>query len=77
MKLKRRKRWVQKVHTKWHPPQGFFKKSSSSIVKGLLANSKDRNQAIKRLTFYINRSGKNLSKEERVSLFAAKLRLSQ
>jgi hypothetical protein len=77
MKIKHRKRWVQKVRIKWHPPQGFFKGSSSSIVRGLLANSKDKNQAMKRLTFYMNRAGKGLPKDELINLLAAKMRLSQ
>jgi len=49
------------VKTKWEPKEGIFlSKSPESIVRYLRANSKDDSQAIKRLTFYMNRAGENL-----------------
>lgn len=74
---RKHKKWVQKIKTKWHPPEGFFSGSSSSIVKGLLANSKDKSQAMKQLVFYMNRAGKKLPRDEQITLYTAKLRLSQ
>lgn len=50
------------VKTKWHPKDGLFtEKDPKKIVDYLLKNSKDRGQAMKRLTFYINRAGDKLS----------------
>ena len=67
--------WSSSVHEKWTPPEGFFTKSASAIAKGLLAASKDESQAMKRLNFYINRAGKNLSADDRARLEAAKAKL--
>lgn len=50
------------VKTKWHPKDGLFtEKDPKKIVDYLLKNSKDRGQAMKRLTFYMNRAGDKLS----------------
>lgn len=50
------------VKTKWHPKDGLFtEKDPKKIVDYLLKNSKDRGQAMKRLTFYMNRAGNKLS----------------
>lgn len=50
------------VKSKWHPKDGLFtEKDPKKIVDYLLNNSKDRGQAMKRLTFYMNRAGDKLS----------------
>lgn len=49
------------VETEWTPKEGIFlEKDPKKIAAYLLRNSKDRGQAMKRLTFYMNRSGENL-----------------
>jgi hypothetical protein len=64
--------WSGDVKTKWSPPVGFFTKSPSDIAKGLKSASKDYAQASRRLNFYINRAGENLSKTDLDRLEAAK-----
>jgi tRNA(adenine34) deaminase len=66
------KQWSADVETKWSPPEGFFTKSSSEIAKGLKASSSSYGQAAKRLSFYINRAGKNLTATDLARLEAAK-----
>lgn len=49
------------VETEWKPKKGLFlSKSPRYIANYLLDHSDNRGQAIKRLTFYMNRAGKNL-----------------
>ena len=49
------------VESEWEPEDGLFSmKSANYIANYLIKNSEDVGQAIKRLTFYMNRSGKNL-----------------
>lgn len=49
------------VETKWSPREGLFKEDDpEKIVRSLVRSSKDYNQAMKRLTFYMNRAGENL-----------------
>lgn len=50
-------KWIQDVETKWEPPEGFFTQKPSEIMKGLKKYSKDYNQALHRLLFYMNRAG--------------------
>lgn len=64
--------WSKGVSKKWSPPEGFFKKGASAIASGLKSASKDLKQAMSRLNFYINRAGKNLSKEDKDRLENAK-----
>lgn len=73
--------WIDKVEDKQESkpdnaqgdfPEGFFKGSPSSIASGLKAKSKDLKQAMSRLNFYINRSGKNLSSQDKNNLEQAK-----
>ena len=50
------------VETDWKPKEGLFlSKSPRSIANYLLKHSKDKGQAMKRLCFYMNRSGENLT----------------
>jgi uncharacterized protein YkwD len=60
--------WSSSVETHYHPPPGFFKRPAPEIARGLLRNSRDRTQAIRRLSFYRNRAGRNLSYEDRARL---------
>lgn len=49
------------VKTKWHPKEGLFTSDSpSEIANYLLSHSKDPQQAMNRLVFYMNRAGENL-----------------
>jgi hypothetical protein len=66
-----KKLWSRKVKTHWHPPAGFFERPASAVARGLLRASKTPGQAVKRLTFYINRAGKNLSTADRARLHRA------
>ena len=50
------------VDTEWKPKEGLFKsKSPRTIYTYLMRHSKDKWQAMKRLTFYMNRAGENLT----------------
>ena len=50
------------VETEWKPKEGLFlSKSPKGIANYLLKHSKNKSQAMKRLTFYMNRAGENLS----------------
>lgn len=71
------KKWSQDVDMKWDAPEGFFNKSAIEIAKGLKKDSKDLKQAMSRLTFYINRAGKNLSKDDKGRLENAKIELKK
>jgi Protein of unknown function (DUF3175) len=64
--------WSKDVETKWHPPAGFFARSPEEIAEGLRAASDGLSQAMDRMDFYINRSGSNLSPEDRERLESAK-----
>lgn len=52
--------WSNPVKTKWEPPDDLFKKSATMIAKKLYDDSDSLGQAMSRLTFYMNRSGRNL-----------------
>lgn len=71
------KQWSGDVETNWSPPPGFFTRSSADIAKGLKSASKDYAQASRRLNFYINRGGKNLSPADKSRLEAAKSTLKR
>ena len=50
------------VKTKWHPKEGLFTGDDpKEICDYLLKHSKDKTQAMRRLVFYMNRAGDNLS----------------
>jgi len=50
---------------KWHAPEGLFKTSNAQTIADTLSQNGDASykQAMGRITFYINRAGKNLSRE--------------
>ncbi len=56
--------WSEKVKTKWHPPEGFYKQSAQKIAQGLIRASDSLKQAVSRVSFYRNRAGDNLSQED-------------
>lgn len=62
--------WSGNIESGWHPPEGLFQTSATNIAKVLLAA--DKSKAMKRLTFYINRAGENLSSEDEQRLNHAK-----
>jgi hypothetical protein len=72
---KKTKKWSGKVKTKWEPPEDLFTSSATKIAQTLKRNSDDLKQAMSRLTFYINRAGTNLSKEDKARLELAKDKL--
>lgn len=55
--------WSHKVETHYHPPAGLFTKGAEHIARVLLHDAASPGQAIRRLQFYINRAGRNLSGE--------------
>jgi tRNA(adenine34) deaminase len=71
----REKKWSGDVDTKWEPKEDIFTKSADEIAKYLKSNSKDLKQAFSRLSFYINRAGKNLSASDKSRLENAKEKL--
>ena len=64
--------WSADVQTHWHAPEGFFNQSAHEIAEGLKKASDSKAQALERLNFYINRSGKNLSESRKEALEQAK-----
>lgn len=56
------KNWVDDIDTKFHPEEGLFThKDAQYIADYLLKHSKDKQQAMSRLVFYMNRAGDNLT----------------
>jgi tRNA(adenine34) deaminase len=76
-----KKKWSAKVDTdSTHPDEGLFSKSASSIAKALASKKvspKGPASGMRMLNFYINRAGKNLSKERHAELEKAKTKLSE
>ena len=74
------KKWSAKVDTdSTHPDHGLFKKSAPAIAHALATkrvSPKGPSSGMQMLNFYINRAGKNLSKERIVTLERAKKILS-
>jgi hypothetical protein len=75
--------WVKEVddrssgHKANDLPEGLFEKSASEIANTLKSKSKDYQQAMSRLSFYINRAGKNLSSQDSQRLEDAKSALKR
>jgi tRNA(adenine34) deaminase len=58
-----------------HPPEGLFKKDAATIARRLASKKvspKGVSSGMRMLSFYINRAGKNLSKERLAELDKAK-----
>jgi tRNA(adenine34) deaminase len=75
-----KKKWSAKVDTdSTHPDEGLFNKSATAIAKALASKKvspKGPASGMRMLNFYINRAGKNLSKERHAELEKAKSKLS-
>ena len=69
--------WSSRVKTHWHPKEGLFTLPAVKLARTLRASSTDSAQAIRRLSFYINRAGKNLSAGDRSRLYLAKVLLEK
>jgi hypothetical protein len=54
-------KWSGKVRTHYHTPEGLFTRSAHEIAHVLRSGASDTAQAIRRLSFYVNRAGRNLS----------------
>jgi tRNA(adenine34) deaminase len=76
-----KKKWSAKVHTdSTHPDEGLFNQSAPAIAKALASKKvspKGPASGMRMLNFYINRAGKNLSKERQAELEKAKSELSE
>jgi hypothetical protein len=74
------KKWSAKVQTdSTHPDEGLFQEDASTIAKALASKKvspKGSASGMRMLNFYINRAGKNLSKERHAELEKAKELLS-
>jgi Protein of unknown function (DUF3175) len=74
------KKWSAKVATdSTHPDHGLFNESPEKIAKSLASkrvSPKGPASGMRMLNFYINRAGKNLSKERIAELEKAKTLLS-
>src|ERR1700758_3779077 len=75
------KRWVRKVKTdSTHPPPGLFTKDASTIARVLASkrvSPKGPGSGMRRLTYFINRGGRGLSRSRRAELERAKSLLSK
>ena len=60
--------WSDDVKPKWKPPAGLFTQPATKIADVLAKDSKDLDQAMSRLDYYINRAGKLLSKKDKQNL---------
>ena len=71
--------WSDDVKTKWTPPKGLFSETTppNKIADTLFKASKDLDQAMSRLMFYINRGGKLLSPKAKANLEVAKKMLQK
>jgi len=74
-KTKKRK-WSQKIHTvSTFPPEGTFKRNAKSVARIMArkkVSPKGLGSAIRMISMYINRSGKNLDRRQKGELEKAK-----
>lgn len=70
-----KRKWSGRVEAHWHPEEGFFTRSGREIAEGLRRSSDSLQTAMVRLTFYVNRAGRNLDAAARRRLEDAKNRL--
>ena len=64
-------KWSSRVRTHYHTPEGLFTKSAHEIAHVLKSSASDATQAIRRLSFYVNRAGHNLSSSAKKKLHHA------
>jgi len=81
MFMKRKEKWVQKVKTvSTFPPEKIFTKDAKTIAKVMSKKEispKGIGSAIKMIQYFINRSGKGLSKKRKQELEKAKKLLQE
>lgn len=63
-------KWSGRVRTHFHPKHGLFTKGINTITKGLRKGESRHSTGtlIRRLTFYLNRGGHNISSSKRSSI---------
>jgi len=66
-----RSKWSSRVKTHYHTPEGLFTRSAHEIAHVLKLGTSDTTQAIRRLSFYINRAGHNLTSSAKARLHKA------
>lgn len=81
MSMKKKEKWVQKVKTvSTFPPEKIFTKDAETIAKIMSKKEispKGIGSAIKMIQYFINRSGKGLSKKRKQELEKAKKLLQE
>jgi len=81
MFMKRKEKWVQKVKTvSTFPPEKIFTKDAKTIAKVMSKKEispKGIGSAIKMIQYFIDRSGKGLSKKRKQELEKAKKLLQE
>jgi hypothetical protein len=65
-------KWIASAPLHYHTPAGLFLERPQRIAAVLLAEAPNYKTAMLRLTFYINRAGRNLSASDRKRLAEAK-----
>ncbi len=79
--MKKKEKWVQKVKTvSTFPPEKIFTKDAKTIAKVMSKKEispKGIGSAIKMVQYFINRSGKGLSKKRKQELEKAKKLLQE
>jgi hypothetical protein len=73
---KKPRKWSRKIHTvSTYPPEGTFKKDAASVARIMgskKVSPKGLGSAIRMITMYINRAGKNLGAHQKTELEKAK-----
>lgn len=66
--IAKKKKQLSDIEPKQSTPKDLFTKPASTIVRVLLQQTKGNvGKAIQKITFYINRAGKNLSNKSEVT----------
>lgn len=67
-------KWSNEVETKWEPPEGLFSKGSANEIANKTLNGHNGNvgNAIKAITFYLNRAGNKIDSEAKNRIENAK-----
>ena len=79
--MKKKEKWVQSVKTvSTFPPEKIFTQDAETIARAMSkkeVSPKGIGSAIKMIQYFINRSGKTLSKERKLELEKAKKLLQE
>jgi hypothetical protein len=73
----KKKKWSGKISSKVEVPEGTFIKSASSIARFLKKNHDTLKAASSALSFFVNRQGKNLSKEDKAKFDLVREKLAK